>query len=331
MATYQRPRMVYPIHDVDDYKGRIIFRAVRENYETLGGAISTVAQRSLRQIQDQENVPQDQNDAIHNAQIAAAQAQSSSIKTVKARTPGKTPIGSVQLYLPNQLQFGDAAEFTQVDLGIVGGAVALGLRNNESGGAVAKRLLQSSLPTFDSLYDAAINGLQSEAAQVAALRIAGNLGSGVSGAVETETGVTLNPNRRSTFKGIGLRRFNFNFQLIPTSAEEAREIKKIVAFLREQLYPETAGNIGNLPGVSAAFKFPSKFEIKLLYGNKRVGTGILPCFLERINVTYNPNAMAFHSDGNPQETQISLSFIEERALTKQDVINDNRAEGISFS
>ena len=32
--------------------------------------------------------------------------------------------------------------------------------------------------------------------------------------------------------------------------------------------------------------------------------------------------MAFHTDGNPQEVDISLNFIEERALNRNDVEKD---------
>lgn len=336
MPTYTKPKLQYPIHDVDDYKGRIVFTAVRENFETLGGAIATVAKRRLVGNQTGPDQVISAQQRLESNEQASALNGSPETATIKPRSGSTQTLGSIQLYLPNQLIFGDAAEYTNVDLGIVGGAVALGLKNNDSGSALAKALLQNTLPSLDSLYDAAVNGLQSETAQVAALRVASKLGQGVQGAVETETGVTLNPNRRSTFRGIGLRRFSFNFQLVPTSAQEAHMIKVIVAFLREQLYPETAGNIGSLEGVSAAFKFPSKFKIKLLYGDRssgvtRVGTGILPSFLERMSVTYNPNAMAFHTDGNPQETQITLSFLEERALTKSDIVADNLKDKIAFS
>ena len=86
------------------------------------------------------------------------------------------------------------------------------------------------------------------------------------------------------------------------------------------MYPETSSE-----GLQAALKFPSKFSIELRYGKKKVATGILPCFLETVDVAYNPSNMGFHEDGNFQETDISLSFVEERALTKRDIIAE--AEG----
>ena len=212
---------------------------------------------------------------------------------------------------------------------MIGGAAALALREGGSGARAAFDALSSSVPSFEDLQDAFVNGLRSETAQVAALRTVGRLSEGVGGAIETETGITLNPNRRSTFKGVGLRRFNFSFQLIPTSSAEAFRIKEIIGFFRHNMYPDIKGQFGNLAGTSAAFTFPSKFEVSMVYGKKRVGAMTLPMFLEHVNVTYNPNSMAFHTDGEPQETVVDLAFIEERALTKPDIVEDHRRQNLA--
>ena len=212
---------------------------------------------------------------------------------------------------------------------MIGGGAALALREGATGAQMLLDAARGSIPSFEDLQDAFVNGLRSEAAQVAALRTVGRLSEGVGGAIETETGITLNPNRRSTFKGIGLRRFNFSFQLIPTSAAEALRIREIIGFFRHNMYPDVKGQVGNIPGTSAAFTFPSKFEISMVYGRKRVGAMTLPMFLEHVNVTYNPNSMAFHTDGEPQETVVDLAFIEERALTKPDIVRDHVKQNLA--
>ncbi len=38
------------------------------------------------------------------------------------------------------------------------------------------------------------------------------------------------------------------------------------------------------------------------------------------DTNYNPNSMSFHTDGEFQETDLSLSFVEERALRRQDIV-----------
>jgi len=306
-ARSQGPKFKFPLNDEADYSGRIVFEAFQEAYTTLAGT-----QWDSRRYEH----------ANEFAGLEGLYGNQPTQRTATNNIGERSPKGSIQLYLPNALKFGDAAEYTNVDLGLVGGAISSGIRDLQSGAQLAQSFLAASIPDFESMADLFTQGITSEGAQVAALRLA-KVNSGALGAVETETGVTLNPNRRSTFKGIGVRRFRFSFILIPTSAAEAQQIKNIVGFFRLQMYPELKGNLG-APGISAAMQFPHKFNIRMKYGDKRIGTSILPCFLENVETTYNPNSMAFHSDGEPQETQISLSFVEERALTKEDIIKDLR-------
>ena len=305
------PTYKFPLSDQQDYKGRIIIDCVQEDYKTL---VSNFTARRAASDAFQPEIPEE---------FLYGQEQQAQIKKIT-----KIPQGKITLYLPQSLQFADAVEYTNVDLGAIGGATALGIRAGLSGSQIAAKALSATIPSFESISDAVTQGLASEAAQAAALRTAGRLSESVKGAIETETGITLNPNRRSTFRGVGLRKFNFTFSLIPNSPEEAREIKEIIGFFRMQMYPDTYSDfdiegVSVLEGASVAFRFPPKFNIKLMYGSKRVGTGILPCFLEGVDVVYNPNAMAFHKDEEVQETQLTLRFVEERALTQKDIIKDN--------
>lgn len=303
MATFQ-----FPLEDQNDYKGRIRFQAIQEDYRTV-----------VSKVLDTGGY-----DTVGTGVITQGEQ-----KTVNTGKPSRSYLDSVSLFLPQAISFRDAAEYTNVDLGSIGAGVALGIRNGANGAAIMRNAAAKIAETFDNLGEAFNRGLKSEAAQIAALKMAGKVSPGVEGAIETETGITLNPNRRSTFKGIGLRRFNFSFQLIPTSAEEARQVRQIIAFFRQNMYPEMSSF--EAADLSVALKFPSKFSISASYGGRRVGGGILPCFLENVGVTYNPNAMAWHSDGEPVETVIDLGFIEERALTKEDIQTWNAQDGIGIS
>lgn len=335
-----RKTFEFPLHDTKDYKGRIKFKAVRENYDTLvEKAIDLVPPTETTGGGPPGTGPSSTNITFGNTPVPSnidlnimKQFTGTELSFGKG-TGERVSLDTVSLYLPSQITMNDAAQYDNVDLGIIGGAAAMGIRNREAGLDIAKQALNRANPFtqegLQSIVDVFQRGLKGEAAQVAALRTVGRLNQGLGGAIETETGITLNPNRRSTFKGIGLRRFNFSFQMIPTSAAEARRIKEIIGFFRHNMYPET-GDVTFGEGTSVAFKFPSKFDIVLLYDNKKVGTTILPCFLEAVNVTYNPNSMAFHTDGEPQETLISLGFIEERALTKGDVIKENNAQNLRY-
>ena len=249
--------------------------------------------------------------ASASTELSSFQGNAPDTKTITKAVPEYELQGSVQLYLPSTLQFADNIEYANVDLGIKGTAVSEALRSGkniiDAGLAAAAKIID-----VGGFMEAMEKGLTSSTAQVLALRLA-SFSTEVQGAVETETGIALNPNRRSTLRGVGVRRFRFTFKLQPTSPQEAKEITKIINFFREQMYPEMSGAAG------LVMNFPSKFDIKMHWGGKRVATQILPCFLENVDVVYNPNSMAFHDDGEFQQTDITLSFIEERALTKADI------------
>ena len=326
--TADRISLKFPQEDQDLYKGRIRFEAYKEDYKTLAGTAFDLFDTEVVQTDLGSSIAAETNPTI----LAALRAEQADVDKRKAdfynnqlpdnRKSLPRHIGNkstVTLFLPSALQFQDRIEYTNVDLNIIGNAAAKALRAGGSGKEALRQAASEFLPDFDSLQAAFRQGLGSEVAQVAALRVSNKLSSELTGALETTAGITLNPNRRQTLKGVGIRQFVFTFKLIPTTQQEANEITEIVKFFREEMYPDTSSE-----GLESALRFPSKFNIKALYGKKQVTTGILPCFLENVNVVYNPTNSGFHSDGEGggdfQETDISLSFIEERALTKRDIV-----------
>ena len=306
----------FPLED-NGYKGRIVFEAVQENYKTLP---QTIFKGLVKSYSSAQGVGVDA--------LEGPEALNGTQRTVRGKLPPRIGNGrKATLYLPASLQFQDMVEYTNIDLGIVGQGAARAMENpNATGSSILSAATTNMLPSFQSLQDAFNVGLRSEGAQVAALRLTNKISPEVQGAIETTTGIALNPNRRSTLRGIGVRQFRFAFKMIPESPEEAQEVKRIVQFFREEMYPDTSDD-----ALSAALRFPSKFRIKLLYDKKKVATNILPSFLAAVDVVYNSTGMAFHQDGEFQETDISLSFIEERALTKRDILEDAKELGPEYS
>ena len=313
----------FPLED-DGYKGRITFEAVQEAYRTLPETVFNGLVEGANVVQ--KSLPRPDANADPN-KLAQQNSFTGVQKTVRGNLPPRIGAGrKASLYLPQALQFQDTVEYTGIDLGIVGRGAAEAIAAGRSGGAIAKAMAGNLLPDFSSIQEAFNKGLKSEAAQVAGLRLASKISPELQGAIETETGIAINPNRRSTLKGIGIRQFRFTFKMIPTSAEEAEEVKRIVQFFREEMYPDTSDDV-----LEAALRFPSKFKINLFYDKKKVATRILPCFLQGVDVVYNATGMAFHKDGNFQETDVSLNFVEERPLTKRDILEEAAALGDGYT
>lgn len=314
----------YPIDDTD-YKGKITFTATQEAGETIakglvGGVLDDLLTDDTTTFDEETGARTEPlSNFLYRKEFE--KLQQSFINQSDKRALPKV-IGSGRkctLYLPGAINFADGVGYTNIDLNIIGNVTAQAIRTGGTAGDLVKAAIGGTAEALGSLPDLAGASLTSATAQAAALRISRRINSSVAGAISTTTGIALNPNKRASLIGPNLRTFRFTFKMIPTSQEEAEMVKSIVKFFREELYPEQVVEAG----LSSAMRFPSKFEIKMSYGGVRVAHNILPSFLTDVNVVYNASGMGFHSDGNFQETDISLSFTEERTLTKREVALDN--------
>lgn len=229
---------------------------------------------------------------------------------------------SIHLYLPQGFATNDALQYTNADLGLTG---AVGMDALNSGGSTVSALMSMFKAGFGSLTDAA--GNSGDLARLTVSRNANGLLKGILPkeaelALTMSAAVTVNPNTRAMFKGVGLRSFQFQFKFIPVSQKEAMEVEEIIKRFREHAYPEPIKLTST--DVVAGFKFPHLFNISLSRVNDEgaevpIGTKIKTCVLESIQTNYNPNAMAWHSDGRPTEYDLSLSFREEVTLNAEDI------------
>ena len=314
-------QLTFPLENQQDYGGYILFTATQEPPKALQDlAFADLLEPVIEKVENSETEIQTVEFG-NTPEVDLSEAVSSAKKSNSTPIPEHIGKGrTCKLYLPQAIQFADAVSYTNIELGILGAVAERALNSGQSGTEILKNMGQDILGSFESLGTALRQGMQSEAAQVAALRFARRLNSGVAGAISTSTGIALNPNKRSMLQGPELRTFRFTFKMIPTSPDEAREVKAIIQYFREEMYPEATNDLG----VSAALKYPSKFDIALKYRKAngsvgKVATGILPCFLRSVDVNYNASGMAFHGDGEAYETDLTLQFVEERTLTKADV------------
>ena len=220
---------------------------------------------------------------------------------------------SCSLYLPQSIQVADGVQIENVNLGVFG----LGLQNAiSSGTAPIAAAIEQGTGAISSLLDAFKGNLNSDVARVAATRLAG-VSDVAAAAVSSSLQTTPNPNTRSIFKSVNIREFTFDFKFVPKSQREALEIQNIVHFFRRNLYPETI----TVEGFPIAYKFPPLFKAQMYYGNQRMpkDLNLLDMYLRAVQTNYNPSAMAFYKDGKFQETNMTLSFVESRALTFEDV------------
>lgn len=230
---------------------------------------------------------------------------------------------TIKLFMPVSFNQTDNFTYENSQLGASGALGAAALRGGQNLAGAAGEAIGAG---FSGITDT-IDGLlgSGKLGALASARIAQTVGAGSQAgqaAIEQAAQVTMNPNIRASFKSVGMRKFSFLFNMIPKNAAEANAINQIIFNFRKAAYPE---DIPGPAGIPLAFKYPQLFRItpKVRTENGfevQVGTPIKYCYLESISVNTNPiGNNTFHADGNAIQTDLSLSFVEYRTLSRKDI------------
>ena len=241
----------------------------------------------------------------------------------------------VELYMPISITFQDGATYENTDLGIIG---AIGENTLQSGGkSIAGAFLDTvkgGLKTLAGGITGAADGAVGSVLVTELLRNkSGKFTKPLSDVASLATRVTPDANSRVLFKGVAFREFSFQFKLIASSYEEAKQIEGLIRFLRSELYPDIIESISSLSGnkkegtISLGQRYPNRFQIKMKYGggrNNDVLNKIKPAYLRAVNTVYNGTQQSFHQSRNdgtakPFEVDLTLTFQESLKLTRQDV------------
>ncbi len=242
--------------------------------------------------------------------------------------------GSVVLYMPPDAlktsysqSIGDVemGGFIKLASGQDEGAAAALAAGNMSGVAAAATVLKGKVEGADKIN--AVMGAM-KAAVGGALKKFG-AGTDAGQAISKATGQILNPHKAVVYQGPGgFRTFSFTFQLVPKSADEAKEIFNIVKFFKKRMHPGTGAGAGINNVSSVTLTYPDEFEIQYFVNNKLAdGTDstkplfkIHKCFMESFAVDYTTSSLvSFLDDAQPLTTTISMGFKETQLLTKADI------------
>lgn len=259
------------------------------------------------------------NQFEYNRNLAAAEGQAVEDTKKPNRTNLKTSLVEdapiIQIYMPQSLQVNDDIAYNQADLG-PGGLSAIAAINSGASlvGAVSKGLSEG----LESIFNLARGQISETAAQVVGARLSQAIPkAGLRAAASTALQRGINPGTRMIFDRPNVRQFTFTFRFISTSSAEATQVEKIIKTFREEMYPET---VDIIEGVPAGYKFPNLFQVEFSFlGGQAKFPKMQLSYLRSCQVTYNPNSMSYHPDGQPTEVDMTLVFQEYRALSKQDI------------
>jgi len=327
----------YPLTLSRSYPARIIFRAIKidgidlagkigDTFKSLASKISNTITNAIEDttasVADDKVQPETKQEIAEVENQAKQKFQSFEDKQVGIK------VGEVTLPLQRDLRFSDNAQYETANLGTVGGALegALQGRNpfagfNQNGqfASTASALAAAAIAKGGGeVVGAAIGSSFGTAGAVVGASALGGTLEGLSPGVRSATRIATAPNQRTLFQQVQIRSFAFTFKMVATSAEEAREIKNIVRFFRQELYPEKIP-LGE-SGVPLGYKFPNMFEIEIRNRfDENPSFKIQRCYLRDVQTSFNSTASGMYDDGSFIEVDISLAFQEIVALDKAKV------------
>lgn len=326
----------YPLDMDQSYPAHIVFQVIKIEGNSVFDAtgikkIYADSKRYLLGETEDASIADEAVTSDQKAQIIDDSNQKQKERVSYVNNTGGEPLGKVTLPLMSPLRYADVANYnSSASLGILGGAAedALQGRNPFEGatqngqlktaaGALAGQMLANSIGAAAGGLAGGVVGKGLGAIGVGGF-VGAQLGEGIAAASKSATRVAAAPNFRTLFENVGVRPFSFDFKMIATNAQEAREIKNIIKMFRTELYPEKIP-IG-ASGVPLAYKFPNVFEIRVKnrFGDEP-GFRFQRCYLKDVTTTFNEAAQSMYNDGQFIEASLSLQFIEIVALDKDKI------------
>ena len=312
----------YPLQRQVDYGAAIKFQVKRmSDVDTSSSSSANALDRSSNLVPGSGEVKAggDGFNYTYNATLVDPALQGMPIEETTKSTKYSYPVRGripdddkiVELFLPAGLNYEDGVTY--------GGVNISGMREAAAGFVASGGNVGKAFDMFKDFAEELKNeNTRNEAGKLlmsrGALAIDQDFGNVVSGLLK----VKANPNQRMLFDSVPIRSFTFEFTFLPASLIEAETIIKIIKMFREELYPE---GIAEYAGRYHGYNYPDVFGIQFLYKGKEMTDApkLLDCYLQGVVTNYNPNQMAFFKDGKFSEITMQLSFIEERALFRQDI------------
>jgi len=321
-AVQRAPLLRYPLQRQDDYGAAIKFQVKRiSDVDTSASSSATAEDRSSNLVPGSGEVKAggDGFDYTYSGTLVDTALQGKPAEETTKRIPFSNPVRGripdddkiAELFLPAGLSYNDGVSYDNINISgsteLIAGFVA--------GGGDVKEALAGGMDFLNRLKN---QETRTEAGKLLMSKATSAISEDIGGALSGNLRVKANPNSRMLFGSVPIRSFEFGFTFLPASLTEAETIINIIKMFREELYPE---GIAEYAGRFHGYNYPDVFDIQFLYKGKEMTDApkLLDCYLQGVQTNYNPNQMAFFKDGKFSEITMALSFVEERALFRQDV------------
>ena len=245
----------------------------------------------------------------HNPKTEAIRIQEKTASISVERSPTKRLSTAISMYMPTNIKVNYGVDIAKQEIGV---AVSEMLKIPGGDAALKQGKIKSGLKTVG------------EAMKRKGIEKVGALPGfdGALEAMELKEGAIFSKNIELAFKGVGKRKFQYTFKMMPRSQAEADEIQKIIYAFKFNMLPEFEDGVRG-----RKMKVPNTFDIQYMYQNEHNNylNKISTCFLETMDVTYGGTRYkTFDSSSTlagapPVETTIELNFSEMETITRERV------------
>jgi hypothetical protein len=135
--------------------------------------------------------------------------------------------------------------------------------------------------------------------------------------LQKRSGTALNPRNEQFYDSPDFRSFAYTFDFWPRNMKEAKAVNDIIYIFKYNSAPGKKGKAG------AIFELPNYFRISYMHrGQENTSLNkISACYCQGVDVDYAPDGEPrFFEDGKPVHTRLTVNFIEDRIITKDDIV-----------
>tara|TARA_B100000959_G_scaffold34553_2_gene32844 strand:+ start:5144 stop:6328 length:1185 start_codon:yes stop_codon:yes gene_type:complete len=217
-------------------------------------------------------------------------------------------VGSVALYMPTDIQINDQMIYNE-DTRRIGG-VAESIVNNE--GSFKDIANWTVLTSPEVLTGASVLAtfLKVPHAGVISTLAGYGVGTVLQTELQRSTGKVANPNELLRYSQTALRAFTFTWTILPDNQNESTQATGLIKMFRKAAHA-TRDN-------AVLVTVPDHCIISF-HGAKNM-IQLPPCYIESVNVTYNPNNSSFFKQNNsPVEIGLGVTFKEIIPIYSSDI------------
>lgn len=218
----------------------------------------------------------------------------------------------IALYVVPSVSFNDNIQYEDRSSGLVGSFKGAAVNAEEiikAGTAFGSSSAGKAL--FIGAGAAIASKAAGKAAGIASVGLGAAIGNVASGLMDEQAKKhqsVLKENPFITFKGVGLREWQFAWSFIPESKEESESVKQIISTFRKSMYPTNE---------DWTLKFPEVFSVEFVNAKFPKMPEIA---LQSCNIVYNKDSNSFFKENDePVRVDMTLNFRELMPIYKSHV------------